>query len=109
MTRVAGTEGTVWIEGGIVRIADRVGTRELPVPLDLTLPPVSSDGSIQQPAAVGLYTRLCEALRTAIDGEGPASAVPVPTFADGVACMEVLDAIRKSADHQGELVTLSHS
>jgi hypothetical protein len=41
-----------------------------------------------------------------MDGKKPTAAVPVPTFADGVACMEVLDAIRKSAANNGELVTL---
>jgi hypothetical protein len=49
---------------------------------------------------------LCEVLRAAVDGKAPATAVPVPTFADGVACTEVLDAIRKSAANNGELVRL---
>jgi hypothetical protein len=49
---------------------------------------------------------LCEALRAAMEGRAPATAVPVPTFADGVACMEVLDAIRRSATNGGELVRL---
>jgi hypothetical protein len=41
-----------------------------------------------------------------MDGREPATAVPVPTFTDGVACTEVLDAIRKSAANNGELVRL---
>jgi predicted dehydrogenase len=97
MTSVAGTQGTVWIEAGAVKIADRNGTRELPVPADLILP---------EPVQFGPYTRLCEALRAAMDGRAATSAVPMPTFVDGVACMEVLDAIRRSAANKGELVVV---
>lgn len=107
MSRVAGTKGTLWLEGSVVKIADRDGERELPVPPDLVLPapPESPSG---KPAQFGLapFARLCEALRARIDGDSKHSTVPLPTFADGVACMEVLDAIRTSAAKQGSLVTL---
>ena len=110
MTRIAGTEGTVWIESGTVKVADRNGTRDLPVPSDLILPPPPPPSEDPRQRFSGLelgpYTRLCEALRAAMDGKESTAAVPVPTFADGVACMEVLDAIRKSAANNGELVTL---
>jgi len=115
MTRVAGTQGTVWIEGSTVKIADRNGTRDLPVPSDLMLPSLSSEdpaAARRLPAALGPYTRLCEALLAAMEGRAAATAVaantavPVPTFADGVACMEVLDAIRQSAANGGGLVTV---
>jgi predicted dehydrogenase len=97
MTSVAGTDGTVWIEGGTVKIADRNGTRDLPIPADLILP---------EPVQFAPYTRLCEALRAAMEGRAATSAVPMPTFVDGVACMEVLDAVRRSAANKGELVML---
>lgn len=106
LSRVAGTTGTLWLEGSVVKIADRDGERELPVPPDLVLPaPESTTG---KPAQFGLapFTKLCEALRARIDGDSKSSAVPLPTFADGVASMEVLDAIRASAANQGSLVTL---
>jgi predicted dehydrogenase len=45
-------------------------------------------------------------LHAAMDGKPPPSAVPVPTFADGVACMEVIDATRKSAARGGALIAL---
>jgi len=110
MTRVAGTEGTVWIENGVVKVADRNGTRDLPVPADLVLPappPLTADPG-QRPPGVELsaFIRLCEVLRAAMDGKAPATTVPIPTFADGVAGMEVLDAIRQSAANGGELVRL---
>ena len=110
MTRVAGTEGSVWIENGTVKLADRNGTRDLPVPSDLILPPPPppSDDPRHRFTGIelGAFTRLCEVLRAAMDGRPPPTAVPVPTFADGVACMEVLDAIRKSAANNGALVRL---
>jgi predicted dehydrogenase len=112
MTRVAGTEGTVWIEGGAVKIANRGGTRDLPIPSDLALPaplppPPSVDSRKQYSGLeLGPYIRLCEALLAAMEGRASASAVPVPTFADGIACMAVIDAARKSAANGGALVTL---
>ncbi len=109
MTRVAGTEGTVWIDSGVVKIADRNGVRDLPIPTDLALPPPPppSDDPRKQFSAgeLGPYTRLCEALRAAMEGKAT-SAVPVPTFADGIASMEVIDAIRQSAANRGALVIL---
>jgi predicted dehydrogenase len=142
MTRVAGTRGTLWIENGIVKMADHNGTRDLPVPDDLALPVLpaaSTPGALPaSPAALAspapatppegaaalaagraagdhrprpgidllAFTRLCEVLRAAVDGTPLPAAVPIPTFADGVACMEVLDAIRESAARNGALVRL---
>lgn len=110
MTRIAGTEGTVWVENGVVKLADRNGVRDLPTPADLVLPPppAPSDDPRKQFSTLeqGPYTRLCEVLRAAVDGKALTSAVAVPTFVDGVASMVVLDAIRKSAANQGALVTL---
>ncbi|HMK86340.1 MAG TPA: Gfo/Idh/MocA family oxidoreductase [Steroidobacteraceae bacterium] len=110
MTRVAGTQGTAWIESDTVKIADRNGTRDLPMPSDLVLPapppPAGNDPWHEYSVVeLGPYTRLFEALRGMMEGKRE-SAVPVPTFSDGVAEMEVLDAIRKSAASHGELVTL---
>ncbi|CAN7605853.1 Gfo/Idh/MocA family oxidoreductase [Phenylobacterium sp. LjRoot219] len=114
--RIAGTDGTAWLDGETVWIADRQGTQEAQTPPDLALPPpppASSDPR-QQTAEwqmlsyveLAPYTRLCEAWRSLIEGGAPASGVPLPTFADGVACMEVLDAIRVSAANGGALVNL---
>lgn len=110
ITRVAGTEGTLWVEGDVVWVADRNGARELPVPKHLELPPPPAASSDPRQRfshyELGPYTRLCEALRAGVDGRTPPSAVSLPTFADGVAAMEVMDAIRASARKGGALVEL---
>lgn len=109
MNRVAGSMGTLSLENGKVWLADRNGTRELAVPPELALPPEppSEDSRkrflhIELPPA----RRLCEAWRAAILGE-PAGPVPVATFADGVACMAVIDAIRASAAGDGARVDVA--
>ena len=65
------------------------------------LPPGALHSAYDHMIAHGLdlppYTRLCETFRDLINGS-PIAAQPKPaTFADGVAQMEVLDAIRQSA------------
>ncbi len=105
-SRISGTRGTVTIQGDDVVLADRSGTTTLDVPDDLKLPaPVPPPGELLHTTydmlhSMGIdlapYTRLFEAMAARIHGAAPASD-PVPaTFADGVACQAVLDAIRKS-------------
>jgi predicted dehydrogenase len=106
--RCAGTRGTVWIEGGKVMLADRSGTRELAVPEDLRLPsaPVAADPQSSARLShfeLPPFTRLCEALRAAIEGRTIRAAVAAPTFRDGLASMQVIDAIRASAAQGGAL------
>ncbi len=55
---------------------------------------------------LGPFTRLCEVLRAGVAGEPLPDAVPIPTFADGVAQMRVLDAIRASSARDGAAVTV---
>lgn len=107
LTRIVGTTGSLCIDGATVRIADASGMRELPVPQDLALP----SGGVPRPAAdgtaytrmissgteLGPATRMYETLRALIEGTArPADPRPA-TFADGVANMAVIDAIRESA------------
>lgn len=110
LSRIAGTQGALWIEDGKVHHADRDGVRELPTPADLELPPPPppSDDPRKRFSQfeLGPYIRLCEALRRAVDGGAQTAPVPLPTFADGVACMAVLDAVRLSAARGGERVRL---
>jgi predicted dehydrogenase len=102
--RCAGTRGTVWTEGGKVMVADKQGVRELPAPGDLLLPPGDPDPRRRMALfELGPFTRLCEALRNAIETGDPRAPVAAPTFRDGLASMEVIDAIRASAAAGGAL------
>ena len=109
VTRVCGPRGSVWIDGltDAVFVADRSGTRRLPVPEELRagppepVPPDALHSAYERMIAHGMdvapYTQLARVFRQRILGEPtPAWARPA-TFADGVAQMEVLDAIRRSA------------
>ena len=110
--RVAGTGGTVWIEGTDVTVADRDHPNGMTVepPRDLRLPepPDASDDPRHRftHLELGPSIRQAEALLAAIEGApwprpGPA------TFDDGVAATVVLDAIRASAARSGERVGIA--
>ena len=109
MWRCAGTKGTVWTEQGKVMVADKAGTRELEVPADLMLPPPPPpDPNPNSPTRashfeIGPFTRFCEALRAGIEGRADTSPVKIPTFRDGLASMQVLDAMRASSAQGGAL------
>ena len=113
VTRVAGTEGTLWIDGTTVWFADRLGAEQVPVPPDLQLPTVAAPTDDPRHRfthlELGPYTRLCEALRAGVEGEPVEASVPVPTFADGFECMRVLDAVRSSALADGQAVRIARS
>lgn len=108
---VAGTMGTIEVRGTAVWLSDEAGRRALEVPVDLALPPAPA--ALQDPRErftsleLGPYTRLCEALRSGIEGATREPAVPVPTFADGLAEMCVLDAVRLSAASGGALTPVA--
>jgi predicted dehydrogenase len=110
LTRVAGSTGTVWIDGDEPWLADADGSRRLDVPDDLALPaaPVESDDPRHRftHLELGPFTRLAEVLRAGVEGRPLPDAVPVPTFADGLAEMRVLDAIRASAAQDGATIAL---
>jgi predicted dehydrogenase len=116
VTRIAGDKGTVWMQGGEVFVADRDGVRTIPIADDLTLPPLPPLGAdprfetpkwkMLAPFELPPYIRLCEAFRSLIDGGQPVSAVPLSTFSDGLACMQVLDAVRQSAANGGACITV---
>jgi predicted dehydrogenase len=108
MVRVAGSHGTLWLEGTAVWVADARGARELPVPAEVELPPPPAPSADPRERfstyELGPYIRLAEVLRAAVDGREAKTVAPAPTFADGVAAMVVLDAIRASARADGALV-----
>ena len=110
-TRIAGTGGTLSIAGDTVRVADRHGDRELEVPPDLaTVAPVGPPSDLLVTAydllhSTGIdlapYTALAGAFRRRILGLPVDDEPPLPTFADGMAAMAVLDAARRSAAGSG--------
>jgi len=115
VSRVSGPQGTLWTEGGAVRFAGRDGMRELEVPAQYALPeqpPVTGEDPRFETdrwrnlvtVELAPYTALCETLKSMILGETPASPLPPASFEDGVACMEIMDAIRASAANGGRLV-----
>ncbi len=106
-TRVVGTSGTAWLSGGKVMVADAGGTRSVDIPDELRVgaaepPPMelmktAYDLLHSTGTDLGPYTKLAEVFRDLIQGK-PIPAEPAPaTFADGVANMAVIDAIRASA------------
>jgi len=107
MTRIAGTRGTLWIEGDDVWVADAKGAHKLEVPADLRHPaPVPPDRSLlashydrlhSMGIDLGPFTRLFAVLRDRIRGVPVADDPPAATFADGVACQVALDAMRRAA------------
>jgi predicted dehydrogenase len=116
VARVCGTEGTIWTEGGEVRFAGRSGARTLEIAPALALPPappITGDPRHETARWKGLvqvelapYTVLCRTLKAAIEGRPAESPVAPATFADGVACMQVMDAIRASAREGGKAVAI---
>jgi predicted dehydrogenase len=107
ISRIVGSRGTVWAEGDAVKVADASGTRTVPVPDDLQVgapdppPPdlLATAYDLLHSTGIdfGPYTRLAATFRDLILGR-PVPEEPRPaTFADGVATMAVLDAIRRSA------------
>jgi predicted dehydrogenase len=112
ITRVVGSRGTAWIEGvgSTVKVADREGTRTVPVSDDLPTgsgPPLPGglvttayERMISHGMDFSPYTRLAEILRCRIEGSPPPAGPAAADFTDGVRQMAVLDAIRRSAAEQ---------
>jgi len=106
-TRFVGSQGTLWIEGDSVGVADASGERILEIPDDLRLPPpdpppaellsTTYDMLHSMGIDLGPYTRLYETFREKILGRPVADDPRAATFADGVAVQAVLDAIRRSS------------
>lgn len=114
LTEIAGDKGRIWLDGRAVRFADKKGERDVPIPVELTLPPpppltadprnARDDWKAMAYVEIAPYTELCMTFRALILGETPRSPVRMASFADGLANMEVMDAIRRSARDGGRLV-----
>jgi predicted dehydrogenase len=112
LTRVQGSTGTLWLENGQVKVTDEEnpdGT-VLDVPADLALPEVDPHGPFAGMTRMELppYIRLAESFRDAIEGRSRAPDPAPATFADGVACMRVIDAARRSAAAGGAWIPVPY-
>lgn len=108
-TRVIGSDGSAWIDGlgDAVHVADRTGARPVAIPDDLrTAEPsplpsgvleTTYEEMIGHGLDLGAYTRLAEHFIARIEGMNPPAGPSPATFADGVADMAALDAMRRSA------------
>ena len=112
MTRVVGTKGTLWAEGDTVHIATdgEPEGRVLTPPGFLALPDVDALAAGQHADMTLMelppYIRLTEAFRRAIEGAPPGPGPHPATFADGLATMRVLAAVRQSAADRGRWITI---
>jgi predicted dehydrogenase len=112
ITRVVGSKGTLWADGDTVHIAtdDEPAGRVLDPPATLALPDVDAlaAGQLAEMTLLELppYIRLTQAFRRAIEGAPPEPGPQAATFADGLACMRVLAAVRESAAKNGQWTTV---
>lgn len=104
-SRIAGTGGTLWIEGDNVYVADRSGQRQLEVPEELRNPaPLPPDfkavTAYDQAHTMGIdlapFTKLFRVLLSRLANRSAVSDPDAATFADGVAVQAVIDAVRRS-------------
>jgi predicted dehydrogenase len=107
VTRIAGSAGSASLEGDRVTVSTSSGAVVVPPPDELRTGPSEPPPADLMVTAYDLlhstgidrgpYTRLAGAFRDRILGEPVPDDPRLATFADGVAGMEVLDAIRRSA------------
>jgi len=105
--RLSGSAGTIWTEGDAVWVAGKDGARRIDPPVDLLVGPpdpvqtdlmaTTYDFMHASGIDMGPFTRLFEVLRARSHGEPVAADPPPATFADGVADMVIMDAIRRSS------------
>jgi predicted dehydrogenase len=111
LVRVAGPTGALTLEGPSVLLADATGTRRLdPVGPPLPVEVAASDDPRHRFTHIELGPAIVQAgvLRDLALGREPGYGAAAPaTFTDGLACMRVLDAVRRSAAGDGATVPVS--
>jgi hypothetical protein len=111
-TKIVGREGAAWLQGEEVWIDTGAGPQPVPMPDDLpVVAPDPPPADLLHTAydmwhSMGIdlapYTRLYGVLRDRALARPVADDPVAATFADGVACQAVLDAIRASAAAGGK-------
>jgi predicted dehydrogenase len=107
-TKITGTKGSAWLQGEEVFVDTGSGPEPVPPPDDLPLvTPDPPPGELLHTTydmwhSMGIdlapYARLYGVMRDRILGRPVAADPAAATFADGVACQAVLDAIHRSSD-----------
>ena len=111
VVRISGPKGSLSVEGSEVTFADGAGTSTVErfgpeLPDDRT----TQDGSTGAGPQFEMRPAIVQAqiLRHLIvDGKPEYDAVPPATFADGLACVEVIEAMRHSAGNGGATVAVA--
>jgi predicted dehydrogenase len=109
LVSVTGTSGTVGIDDGDAWIADGDGARPLAAPDGCA--PVGTGRVDDDLDALGgyelrHYEQLAAAFLAAVQGREHTGPVPLPTFADGLAVMRAIDAMRASAATGGAVTPI---
>ncbi len=112
VVRVAGPRGTLTMTRDGVTLAEAEGVR----PIDPSVAPLPEFPASDDPrlrfshVELGPATLQAVALRRLVEGRPTEEDQPVPaTFRDGLACMLVLDAMRRSAAAGGARETVGQS
>jgi predicted dehydrogenase len=99
--RIAGSEATAWIDerGRLFRQGREADPCEMGIPPELLLPPIPapSDAGPFASRELPAFVRQAQRFADLITGVRPALDPPPASFADGVACQRVLDAVREAA------------
>lgn len=109
--RVAGSRGTIWLENEVIRLADRDGDRVLPVPESYALTPMAPSDDPRKPylhIELPPTIRVFERWRDAIAGDR-SDLKGLADFDAGVACTEVIDAVRASVARGGATMAVGTS
>jgi predicted dehydrogenase len=102
VTRVVGTVGTLWLDGGTCWLADRAGTRAVTPRLTADHGgPSADDKRPWTSAEISAYTSLARWLRDELEGETHPDGPEPASLADGADVMRVIDAARCSSRDRG--------
>jgi predicted dehydrogenase len=115
-THIVGSDATAVLEGDRVTLHSASGVEKLEIPKELQVlapkPPPNEGLATSYELAhaagtdFGPFTRLGEVMLGLIEGRD-VSAWPAPaTFRDGLACQQVMDAIRRSSARSGQRESL---
>jgi predicted dehydrogenase len=103
-TVVVGSEGILTIDGSDIVVGTAAGRRVVEGRPELRDDPIEGSSDLMASIAsleLAPYTRLCRTFLSTIRGQDAALDVVPATFADGVAEVEVMDAVRRSAADGG--------